>query len=125
MFDFFKDIGNYQDRVVGRHDYKYGFVSTARVSDGKKPYETAIKDNRYQRVESETRDDMCIIENYDNKKEAETGHAKWVSIMTDKPPKTLKDCNNGGAAAMGEEMFGDEWRNTLVWNFDPLEEEGE
>ena len=90
MFEFIMDMGTYSTRKVGRDNFDWGFVSTAQVSDGSKPYETAVCHDRY-------RDDgnMVIVENYDNKEEALKGHKKWVKKMTAKKlPSKLVDCNN-------------------------------
>lgn len=94
MFSFYQMAGNYEDRKVGRDDFDWGFVSTAEVCDGVKPYETVVEHNRYGK--------MVIVENYDTKEEAQQGHTKWVNTMTsDDLPKVLVDCNNSGVAQFG------------------------
>src|SRR3989304_4613832 len=47
MFSFTADAGNYEERRIGRDDYPWGFISTCRVSDGAKPYETAVEHGNY------------------------------------------------------------------------------
>ena len=78
LFAFVNDIGNYEDRKVARDDFKWGFISTARVSDGRKPFETAIKHPNYNKGS------MVIVESYLTKQEALKGHAKWKTAMTGK-----------------------------------------
>lgn len=95
MFNFFEDMGNYSDRKVGRDNFDWGFVSTAKVSDGRKPYETAVEHKEYNDG------DMVIVDCYDTKEEAEKGHAKWVANMTDKTlPEKLVDCANAEIAQL-------------------------
>ena len=89
MFSFLADVGNYESRKVGRDNFPWGFVSTARVSDGAKPYETAVKHTDYNEGK------MVIVDHYNTKKQAQTGHAKWLATMTaTKLPKVLIDCAN-------------------------------
>ena len=94
---FFLDAGNYNSRKVGRDETPHGFVSTVCVSDGVKPYETAVQDSRYAHP-STGADSMVIVENYDTIEEAKAGHAKWVAKMTgprEALPFNLIDCGNG------------------------------
>jgi hypothetical protein len=98
MFDFLSDMGNYEDRCIGRYDAEWGFVSTARVSDGRQPFETAVQHRRY-------RDDgkMVIVEAYETEKAAQAGHSRWVAAMTAKTlPAELRDCANAGICEFGE-----------------------
>ncbi len=107
MFDFMMDAGNYSSRVVGRDDFDWGFVSTARVSDGYQPYETAIKHKEYIRNRDKQTGLMCIVEAYDTPEEAKEGHKKWLKKMTSvKLPKKLTDCANAEIAQMAD-MLGD------------------
>ena len=95
MFEFLFDIENYEDRKVGRDDFPWGFISTAKVSDGNRPYETAVAHDKY-------RDDgrLVIVEAYNTKQAAIKGHDKWIKTMTSKKlPKTLTDCQNAGVSA--------------------------
>lgn len=86
------DAGTYSQRKVGLLRHPHGFVSTARVSDGVKLYETAVQDDRYIMGDS-----MCIVENYDTLTEAQAGHTRWCAVMsTDgQLPQALVDCGNG------------------------------
>lgn len=87
IFNFLKDFGTYESRKVARDEFDWGFISTAAVSDGSRPYETAVEKNGY----------MVIVEAYDTKEQAHMGHLEWLIKMTDPngPPK-LKDCSNSG-----------------------------
>ena len=84
----------YTDRVIGRHDGESGFfVSTAAVNDGAHPYETAVKHRDYDDGK------MVIVEAYDDRKDAEAGHERWVETMTaDELPPELRDCLNAEIA---------------------------
>jgi hypothetical protein len=110
MFEFLFDYGNYDDRCVGRWDSKDGrrLVSTARVSDGRKPYETAFQHPDYNKGK------MVIVEAYDSKESASAGHAKWVKIMTKGPlPKALTDCCNAGVAQLRDAFTPEDEKD---WN---------
>lgn len=102
MFSFINDINNYDSRKVGRDDFDWGFISTARVSDGAKPYETAVEHPDYNDGS------MVIVEAYDTIKEAEAGHKKWAKAMTAKKiPDFLVDCCNSGVGSLAK-AFGSE-----------------
>lgn len=95
MLNFLSDFGNYQDRKVGRDNYEWGFISTARVSNGRKPYETAVQHVEYNDG------GMVIVECYDSKDEAALGHARWITTMTaEQLPETLVDCANAEIAQL-------------------------
>jgi hypothetical protein len=109
MFDFLKDIENYEDRLVDRHESmageEYLIVSTCRVSDGAQPYETAVSHDDY------SDGDWIVVEAYSLKKHAQRGHNRWVKKMTTDPlPKVLKDCTNSEiskllVSAQGNELI--------------------
>ncbi len=101
MFDFFMDFGNYSDRVVGRDDFDWGFVSTAKVSDGSQPIETAVQHPDYNDGK------MVIVEAYDDEDAAKAGHTKWVKSMTAETiPDSLTDCANSEIQqVIGKETF--------------------
>lgn len=87
--------GNYDSRKVARDEFPWGFISTAYVNDGSKPYETAVEHPDYNAGS------MVIVESYDTKVEAKRGHKKWVKRMTGKPlPVILFDCCNAGVAQL-------------------------
>lgn len=100
MSDFFGlgMIGSYKSRKVDRFEADWGFISTARVTDGSKPYETAVQHKDYGDG------NMVIVECYDTKEQAQAGHVKWVGIMTSNPPDELVDCNNAGLAQFGSAL---------------------
>jgi hypothetical protein len=96
MFEFLQDMGNYSSRKVGRDDFEWGFISTAVVSDGDQPYETAVCSDLYQDDDGNT-EEMIIVEAYNDHDSAKEGHAKWVAAMTgENPPAVLVDCLNSG-----------------------------
>ena len=102
MFEFMFDAGNYQDRVVGRYDGDGTMVSTASVSDGRHPYETAFQHPDYNDG------DMVIVEAYDSREQAADGHARWVEIMTNGPlPESLIDCQNSHISHLYGSLDGD------------------
>ena len=99
MFSYFNMIGNYEDRKVARDEYPWGFISTASVTDGEKPFETAVQHSSYGRH-------MTIVENYSTREEAEAGHRKWVETMNAPTlPERLIDCNNAAIAKLAS-AFG-------------------
>ena len=96
-------LHNYDIRKVGRDDFRWGFISTCRVTDGRKDYETAVEHKDYNGGA------IVIVECYDTEQQAEDGHKRWVRTMTAKKlPQTLKDCANTEIAqlckAVGSEM---------------------
>ncbi len=88
MFEFFSMAGDYDDRVVARHETESLIVSTCAVNDGDQPYETGVSHPEYA-------DNFVIVEAYGSKETAQEGHDRWVSIMTSEPlPDELIDCVN-------------------------------
>ncbi len=77
MFEFLQDIGNYEERKVGKDKVGVFEVSTAYTTD--EGYETAIIDKNKS---------PYPVERYSNKEKAEEGHKKWTEKMK-KPPKEL------------------------------------
>ena len=101
FFDFIRDMGNYDERCVGRYDNDDLMVSTARVSDGAQPYETAVAHPKYNDG------DMVIVEAYDSGGEAKAGHERWVATMTNgKLPTQLTNCCNAGVSQMLDAVGG-------------------
>jgi hypothetical protein len=108
MFDFLLDAGNYRSRMVGRepldpNDPNGEFlVSTAAVSDGREPFETAVKHPDYNGGK------MVIVECYPTREAAEAGHAKWVATMKAEPlPDSLRDCANAEVAQLLDALSED------------------
>ena len=110
MFNFLRDNGTYKDRCVARNEFDWGYISTAYVSDGKKPYETAVMCTDYVNDKGED-DKMIIVEAYESKAGAEAGHKRWVETMENNPPAELIDCMNAGIAQLLE-GFGEEIKET-------------
>ena len=105
MFEFLLDMGNYESRKVGKWETENGeqMVSTVRVSDGQKAYETAFQHPDYNDGK------MVIVEAYDTHEEAVTGHEKWEQVMTAGPlPDALRDCCNAGVAQLLDVISEDE-----------------
>jgi hypothetical protein len=105
--NIFGMIGNYEDRCVGREDIDgQTFISTAHVTDGAHPYETAVKHPEYNQGK------MVIVEAYDTKAAAEAGHAKWVAAMkAEELPAELVDCCNAEIAEFCDALSPDaDWK---------------
>lgn len=104
LFDFTKDMGNLDKRILHRYedDKTKLIVSTVRISDGIKPMETGVKHPRYNNGKP------MIVEAYNTVEEAKTGHYKWVAAMRGKLPEKIEDCCNAKLAsmlkAMGDKM---------------------
>ena len=94
MVSFVGMSASYESRKVSRNEFSWGFISTAGVSDGHQPYETAVCHNGY--THNGERSGMCIVEAYSTIEEAKLGHKKWLKIMQDNPPEKLIDCKNAG-----------------------------
>ena len=70
-------------------DSEKGSVSTASVSDGDYPYETAVMHFDYHDGS------MTIVEAYSTKAEAKDGHKRWEQLFKDDElPNPLVDCQN-------------------------------
>jgi len=114
MFEFILGMDNYEDRVVNRSEFNWGFISTCSVPDGSQPYETAVCSSEYVKVDDpDDADGMIIVEAYSNNNEAQKGHNKWIKIMTENPPDGLSDCYNAGIAKLGS-MVGIEFAEVRV-----------
>ena len=114
MFDFLFDMNNYEDRMVDRSEFDWGYISTARVSDGRQPFETSVCSDQYAKAtDIEDTSGMTIVEAYSSKEAAQKGHDKWVEIMTTSPPDELQDCCNAGIAEFGEAL-GAEFKEIRV-----------
>ncbi len=101
MYGISDMVGTYEERKVQLDEFDWGMVSTARVTDGTLPYETAVEHRDYADKDGQYRH-MVIVENYATKEEALIGHSKWVALMTSDPlPEKLADCNNSGLVPSG------------------------
>ena len=90
LFDFFKDLNNYEERKVlnYKNEKTKLIIDTCRISDQPKPYhfETAISHPKYKNGE------WIIVELYRTEEEAILGRNKWVKEMTGKLlPYSLKN----------------------------------
>ena len=89
--DFFQDMDNYEERKVANTDIGDITVDTARVSDGRQSYETALAHPEYNEGK------WIIVEAYDTKKEARAGPQRWVkNVKADQLPDPIQDCCNAG-----------------------------
>jgi len=83
MFDFLNMSDNYEDRKVARFESNDCIIDTASVNDSTKPYETAISHKKYNEAK------WIIVELYDTKEQALSGHNKWMEIMKQHPDKLI------------------------------------
>ena len=81
MFSFIFDIGNYEDRKIGRLETESYIISTCAISDSSYNFETGIK--------KKALDKWFIVENYMTTEEAEAGHERWVGLMAKNPSQEL------------------------------------
>lgn len=104
LFGFLADVGNYDQRKVARYEEGDTIISTAFASDAG-GYETAVRDPRWNGG------DWVIVQPYDTRAEAESGHAEWVAMLT-RPdaPRVLRDRSRSPIAEMIDDLGGDEWR---------------
>lgn len=110
MFDFLglNMFGTYDQRKVDRNNYDWGFISTAEVTDGNQPYETAVSHKRYG-------SNIIVVESYDTKEQAKIGHEKWVKIMTaEKLPDTLTECYNSTISNLYKESVKEPLEAKLI-----------
>lgn len=93
-------MDNYEERVVARDNYDWGFIDTAAVSDVPEPFETAVAHELYGEGSG---GGMVIVESYHSKKAAQKGHKKWVKIMTTTEPEYLEQ--KGGHDYRGTKYY--------------------
>jgi hypothetical protein len=76
--DFFgiNMIGTYEERKVDNTEINGVVIDTALVTDSDQPYETGIRHPKYNNGK------WVIVEMYNTKREARTGHNKWVEIFS-------------------------------------------
>jgi hypothetical protein len=109
MFSFLDDFGNYEERKVDRFENDDLSISTCRVSDSKRPFETAVKHPKYRQ------DKWIVVEKYDTKEQAQTGHDKWVETMTTDPlPAKLIDVSDNEIRDMSDSL-GLEWEEEFEY----------
>jgi len=94
-------LGNYEERKIGRNEYDWGLISTIQVTDGILPFETGICHRDYS-------DNVIVVESYQTKEEASSGHEKWVRTMTsDSLPDVLQDCCNAKISQLHLKIRGE------------------
>jgi hypothetical protein len=94
---------NYESRKIANWESKdlLSMVDTCSVTDGQKPYETAVQHPEYNGGE------MIIVESYDDDISALTGHKKWLKLMQeDKLPRVLTDCCNADISQLIDKVGG-------------------
>ena len=105
MFEFLNMINNYEERKVARFEEGDLIIDTCLVTDSMRPYETAVQHPSYNRG------DWIIVEGYESIEEAQTGHDRWVKIMTSQElPKELVDVSTFVMAKMLDNL-DDRWRS--------------
>jgi hypothetical protein len=106
MFDFLSMMGNYEDRKVERDIVMIGpmecVIDTAAVSDSEHPYETGIACDKYNGGK------WVIVEEYDTKETAKSGHARWVLKMQNNPPAKLDDVSTCDVVKFFGGLIGDD-----------------
>lgn len=89
LFGFMDMQGTYDSRKVARYEDGDIIISTAKVTDGSRLYETAVAHPEYNDGK------FVIVESYDTREEAKTRHDSWVTRMTSPElPASLVDCEN-------------------------------
>ena len=89
-------LGNYDSRKVARTEEDGMFVSTARVTDGRYTYETAVADPHYNDG------DIIILYATDSYEEAVANHSKAINLLRSNP-EVLIDCQNSWISNMVSE----------------------
>ena len=86
MLDFMNMADNYEERLVENYTKGGLQVDTCAITDSDQPFETGILHPKYNNG------NWVIVQMYDTKEEARTGHALWVKLMTAKKlPNKLED----------------------------------
>ena len=98
---------NYTERKVDHYEKDGLVIDTCPVTDSSEPFETAVQHPNYNDGK------WIVVQTYNSKEEAETGHKKWVKKMTKKTlPNQLEDvstaviaefCDIGGTGWRGKE----------------------
>lgn len=102
MFDFLKYKDNYDQKKIARDEWDFGYLSTVRVSDGRKPIETALSHPLYNDG------NLIIVDCYDTEEEALVGHNAWKEkIVNNNIPDAIVDCCNSELSRVSSEMFED------------------
>lgn len=103
MFSFLDMMDNREDRIVDNYSTGNLTIDTCYVNDALKPYETAVSHLAYNKS------DWVIVEDYDNKEDAQEGHNRWVKTMTARElPGQLTDIATSMIAQFKTALFGDD-----------------
>jgi hypothetical protein len=88
---------------IARYTKGDAFVSTiGDVSDGEKPYETALQHPDYNNGK------IIIVEKYDTEEEALEGHGKWTDLLvTGNLPEEITDCSNSHIQQLMDSFQGE------------------
>jgi len=82
------NLDSYDQRSVNRYERGSLVIDTCRIFGSKQPFETAIRHPEFSV-------NWIIVEAYDTVEEAQSGHERWVDVMTRKHlPEELRDCCN-------------------------------
>lgn len=94
MFDFFDMMYDREDRKLANTEVDGGVVDTCRVTDSSKPFETGIAHPSYNEGK------WVIVELYDSKEDALSGHEKWIEKIKMKPDflEDINECEFGDFA---------------------------
>lgn len=118
MFDFFNMAYNYEARAIARFEQGDVIIDTCAVIDAAQPYETGVSHPAYNDG------DWVIVELYDTKEEAQTGHDKWVETMTAAElPESLCDVSSASITQLLDTSTGNDWRTYKINEPVALEEE--
>lgn len=97
-------VGNYESRSVGywcSELDKSCMLSTALVTDGVKPFESAMAHPSYNGGQ------IIILEAYDTKEQAQAGHEKYLAIAkADGWPDEITERNNSEVGLLLESLDG-------------------
>ena len=104
MFDFML-MADREARKVDHFELGELIVDTAAVNDSVQPYETAVQHPNYKNGK------WVIVEMYNKREEAMSGHARWVATMTgEQLPDSLRDVGSSFITEL-RDAFGDDWRD--------------
>ena len=104
LFGFFSMANDYEQRAVARHEDADTLltIDTARVTDSRHDYETAVAHPAYNDGE------WVIVEIYDTEEQARAEHDKWVKVMTAaKLPDRLYDVSSATIKELAEAFGAD------------------
>lgn len=113
MFNWMNMMFDYEDRKVDRYENDNLVIDTCEVTDNPEyPFETAIKHPDYNDNK------FIIVEQYVDKELAKSGHDKWVDIMINNPPLSLKDVSTCDIALITKSFYDSDldYDNKHVFN---------